>query len=73
MSKIKTPNESRWINTYTVIPKRRMRLIRNCHKCKKRIHGNSNCVLRERKNLRHRGNETDEAYLYHVKCSPKKI
>jgi hypothetical protein len=72
MSKIKTPEETGWINTYTIIQKNRMPLIHKCHKCKKRIRGNSNCVLRERTNWKHRGNETDEAYLYHFKCSPKK-
>ena len=41
-----------------------------CHKCKKTIQGNY--LIRDKQNFMHRGNETDERYLYHRNCSNNK-
>jgi hypothetical protein len=41
-----------------------------CHRCKDTIEGNY--LIRDRTNFKHRGNETDERYLYHRECSDNK-
>jgi len=61
-------NDDGWNNYYSTSNSSGMRCGNmKCHKCKKSIRGNY--LIQDRSNNRHRGNETDERYLYHRKCS----
>lgn len=39
-----------------------------CSRCGEKI-DSGDYLIRERKNFHHRGNETDETYIYHRECS----
>ena len=57
-----------WNNYYSVSNSEGMRCGNmTCHKCKEKIEGDY--LIQNRSNWMHRGNETDECYLFHRKCS----
>jgi len=60
-----------WFNTYNIANSEYISCgYMRCHKCKKKIEGDF--LIKDRKNFLHRGNETDERYLYHRECSSHK-
>lgn len=68
---MKTKKDSGWRNYYQIANSNGTRCGNmKCHKCKKTIKGNY--LIRDRQNFKHRGNETDERYLYHRDCSNNK-
>lgn len=68
---METKKDSGWRNYYQIANSNGTRCgDMKCHKCKKTIKGNY--LIRDRQNFKHRGNETDERYLYHRDCSNNK-
>ena len=63
--------ENGWSNVYSIADSRVMtcgNMI--CDKCGKKIRGLY--LIRDRTNFKHRGNETDERYIYHRECRKNK-
>ena len=66
-------NDDGWNNHYRITHASGMRVgIMKCSnkKCGKTIRSDSYYLIKERTNFKHRGNETDECYIYHRDCSP---
>jgi len=64
---MRTKIEDAWSNYYTISNSKGMicgSMI--CHKCEEKIKGN---LIQDRSNFMLRGNEHDERYLFHRKCS----
>lgn len=62
-----------WSNTYSVAHASTVRCAdMTCDKCGRKIRKNSYYLILDRTNFKHRGNETDERYLFHRDCSPVK-
>jgi hypothetical protein len=60
--------EKAWRNYYSISNSEGVRCGNMiCHKCKEKIKGNY--LIQERSNFMLRGNEHDETYLFHRKCS----
>lgn len=60
--------EKAWRNYYSISNSERMRCGNMiCHECKEKINGDY--LIQDRSNFMLRGNEHDERYLYHRKCS----
>jgi|SRR5690625_2102066 len=63
--------DSGWRNYYRIANSEEMSCGNmKCYKCKKTIKGDY--LIRDRQNFKHRGNETDERYIYHRECSNNK-
>jgi len=59
-----------WTESYYISHARSHRVGNmKCSKCEEKIKSNNWFLIRNRANWKHRGNETDECYIYHRNCS----